>query len=181
MYLPKYIVRKFLSSVSWIKVRPRPREASKDTHCTPAHQLFSIGEGSLFVYTAEPKYVCVIRLAGAGHLSPPVLWALLSVVPRWTIVYIDTCHGCVFSLAAVCWLALRSNLTAVPWLLLKPGHTPYPLPCLGSMSACLPDMANGIAGHAVHGPVSGDIPLLSFAAVCWLPMDLSCGSQQHTI
>ena len=34
----KLFVRKFLSSLSWIELRPRPRDVSKDTHCTPAHQ-----------------------------------------------------------------------------------------------------------------------------------------------
>ena len=62
---------------------------------------------------------------------------------QWSCIgrYIDTCRGCAFSLAAVCWLARA--YCVVPSLLLKPGNTPF-TPGLGIKGASLPYMANEI-------------------------------------
>ena len=51
--------------------------------------------------------------------------------------YIDTCRGCVCSLAAVCWLAPAYWLCCAS-LLLKPGNTPYPCPVSAARARVCP-------------------------------------------
>ena len=110
---------------------------------------------------------------------------------RWSRVgrYIDTCRGCVCSLVAVCRLCAgwRQHADrAVPSLLLKPGNTPLPCPASEARAPVCPTWLTkklwlSTGGHSVNGPALKAISVLSFAAVCWLPMDPFRLRQQYTI
>ena len=120
----------------------RDREMQARTHT--AHQLFAIGEGSRFFRLFSTRQRPHVLVSDAWPAPATYHRSFCEHCCPWSRVgrYIDTCRGCVFSLAAVCWLALAYLTGALPSLLLKPGNTPYPFPGLGSKGASLPCMAN---------------------------------------